>query len=39
MKTKTLIRITPVFVTAFILLTSIAYGQADKDTLTNFQLF
>jgi len=38
MKTKTVIRITPACVTAFILLTSIAYGQADKDTLPRDRL-
>ena len=34
MKTKTVIRVMTVFVTVFILLTSVAYGQADKDTLS-----
>lgn len=38
MKTKTVIRITPAFVTAFILLTSISYGQADRDTLPRDRL-
>lgn len=38
MKTKTVIRITTAFVTAFMLLTSIAYGQADKDTLSRDRL-
>jgi len=38
MKTKTVFRVMPAFITAFILLASVAYGQADKDTLSRDRL-
>jgi predicted alpha/beta superfamily hydrolase len=34
MTTKTIFRVMPAFITAFLLFSSAAYGQADKDTLT-----